>query len=379
MKILILYHSSNQVVLMDSLCKNLNDVSSSVDSFDTTAIRLFSPKRHKKSIWVWLYRKKKYLPRGRSFVEKHFLHRLILHLSRDYDVIDVQSLFKPMYSYLVPQFKKMGKKVKVGFWGTDFYNFSFIPEHEKWQNVVLKHADIIHIGTEAMKTDVVKRFPQYEKKMRTGVFGNQHLDDLKEFRKQPERYDKSFISEDINGKIIVTCGYNARSRHQHLKMIEAINELPLELQNSIHVVFPMTYLRESSYLEKFNKALENVHFQYTVINEYLTENQLFTLRTITDLYINIIVSDALSSSTQEHLFSGNVVIVGEWLPYNIFEDNGLFYIKTSLEKLSDNIRYALTNIDKLKSKSSSNAERLYNITSWKSAISNLKGMYEELA
>jgi len=364
------------MVLMDSLCENLNKAGVYADSFDTSLIRFFSPKGQKKPILVSLYKLTKKLPYGKRFFERHFLHRLIMYLIKDYDIIDVQSLFKPMYGYLVPKFKEKGKKVKVHIWGSDFY--MDIPDRVRWQVKVYDKADIIQIATEQMKSDFFGRFPQYEHKVRIGVFGNQQLDNLIEFHKHPEKQDLSFIRGDYQDKLIVTCGYNARSRHQHLKMIEALDKLPHELLDSIFVIFPMTYLRENNYLKQVEDALKNVRFSYVMINDYMTENQLMSLRTMTDLYINIIESDALSSSTQEHLFCGNVVIVGDWLPYSIFEENGLFYIKTSLEQLYHNIFYALTHMEELKKKSAENPARLYRITSWESAIPKFKEIYEEM-
>ncbi len=376
MKVLILYHISHQVVLMDSLCENINKVGIYADSFDTSLLRLYSPRGKKRSIWVWLYKKTQKLPRGKGLIKRHFYNRLILHLSSSYDIIDVQSLFNPMYCDLVPMFKKRGKKVKVHIWGSDFY--IDMPNRTSWQMKVYEKADIIQVATEQMRCDFVKRFPVFESKIRVGVYGNQHLNDLMEFKKHPERMDLSFLSGDNQGKLVVTCGYNAISRHQHLKMIAALDNLPQELQDRILVIFPMTYLRETEYLKQVENALSHVHFKYAMINDYMSEDQLMSLRLITDLYINIIESDALSSSTQEHLFSGNVTIVGDWLPYSIFEENGIFYIKTSLEQLYDNVYYAITHMDELKTKSTNNPDLLYGVTSWESAISKFKGIYEEM-
>jgi len=376
MKVLILYEISHQVVLMDSLCENLNKIGIDAESFDTSLLRLYSPKRHKKSFWLWLYKKSQKLPRGRGFIERHFYYRLILQLSKGYDIIDVQSLFNSMYSFLVPKFKENKKKVKVHIWGSDFY--MNVPEWVRWQVKVYERTDIIQIATKQMAGDFIKRFPEYKNKIRSGVFGNQHLDDLLDFKKHPEKTDLSFIKGDFKGKIVVTCGYNARSRHQHLKIIEALNRLPQEQQDKLFVVFPMTYLREKKYIQKVNQSLENVHFAYFMINEYMSEEQLKSLRMFTDLYINIIESDALSSSTQEHLFCGNVVLVGDWLPYSVFEENGVFYLKTSLDQLQNNIDYAITNLNELKKKSSDNPNNLYNICSWSSAIPRFEKIYNEM-
>lgn len=378
MKILILYPATNQTVLMDSLCNNLNDLGLYADSFDTASLRLYSPQGHKRCIWVWLYKAALKLPRCRSFIECHFFHRLILLLAKDYDVINVQSLFQSIYSVLVPKFKNRGKKVVLTIWGTDFYYHINEVKWPEWQIIVFNACDAIQIATESVKNAFVNKLPQYKDKIRVVIFGNQHLDDLATIKKHPECIDYSFIQGDYQGKIIVTCGYNARSRHQHLKMIEALERLPRELQSKIFVVFPMTYLREEKYLIKIEDALKHVHFKYTMINQFMTESQLFSLRMMTDLYINIIESDVLSSSTQEHLFCNSIVIVGDWLPYDVLEENGIFYIKTSMYDMYDNIYYALINRNKLKMQCMDNPERLYKLTSWKSAKGKFKEMFEQL-
>lgn len=376
MKVLILYDISHQVVLMDSLCENINKIGIYADSFDASLLRFYSPQGGEKCFWVWLYKKAQRLPHGKGFIKRHFYLRLILQLSKNYDIIDVQSLFEQKYSFLIPKLKEMGKKVKVHIWGSDFY--LDLPERVRWQVKVYESVDIIQIATNQMKMDFVKKFPEYKSKIRVGVFGNQHLDDLIDFKMHPERMDLSFIPVYYNGKIVVTCGYNARPRQQHLKMIQALNDLSQEQQDKLFVVFPMTYLRDDEYIRRVEGALSNVHFKYVMIKDYMTETQLMSLRMITDLYINIIESDALSSSTQEHLFCGNVVIVGDWLPYSIFEENGVFYIKSTLEQLSNNIKYAIAHIDELRIKSTFNPSLLYGITSWKSAISKFKNVYEEM-
>ena len=378
MKVLILYHVSHQNVLMDSLCENINKEGLYADSFDTTSVRLYSPKGKKMPFCVRLYKLTRRLPRGKHFLERLFLHKIILFLIRDYDIIDIQSLFLPMYKDLVTIFKEKGKKVKVQMWGTDFYQYSFEPSWYNWQKTVLENADIIQVGTKAMKNDFDKRFPELEKKLRIGNFGNQHLDDLIDFKKHPEKNDLSFLSGDYKGKLIVTCGYNAYPRQQHIIMIEAINKLPSQLLDYLYVIFPMTYLRDDAYLKKVNEALKNVRFKYEIINNYMTEHQLFSLRMITDLYVNIIKTDVLSGSTQEHLFCGNAVIVGEWLPYNIFDENKLCYKKTSLSQLSYNIYDTLVNIEDFKRRCVDNQDRLYAIASWKSAVSNFVSIYREM-
>ena len=131
-------------------------------------------------------------------------------------------------------------------------------------------------------------------------------------------------------------------------------------------------------MDEIYNVLKNTDINYQVITNRLTEEQVLSLRIITDIAINIQTSDVLASSLQEHLYCGNILIVGEWLPYSIYDENGIFYIKTSLEQLYHNILYALTHMEELKKKSAENPARLYRITSWESAIPKFKEIYEEI-
>lgn len=72
-------------------------------------------------------------------------------------------------------------------------------------------------------------------------------------------------------------------------------------------------ITESDYMSIVEETLSQSKFQYVVFKSFLTENLLLSLRMSTNIIINIIMSDALSSSTQEYLYSKGVVIVGDRL------------------------------------------------------------------
>ena len=208
--------------------------------------------------------------------------------------------------------------------------------------------------------------------------GRYEFDVLEKMFADKSLIDTSFLSKHAEGKLIITCGYNGRRMQQHLVILEAIDKLPDNLKQRIFLFLPMTYkLAEEHYNEVYEK-LEDMGIPYQIQKERLSLEQNLTMRMKTNIVVNIQKTDALSGSLQEHLYCSNVLIVGDWLPYEILSENGVFFIKTSLDTLSINIKEAIIHYDKYKKKCNNNRTNLYNLTSWKAILPQWKTMYEEL-
>ena len=375
MKILIIYHISHQIVLMKSLCEQINKVGLYADAFDINSLIFMSPKGHKKPIPLAIYKLLIKIPFVRHYAKKLLYKKLILNIAKGYDIIDIQSLFNKFYLTIVSELHTK-KKIKAQLWGSDFYRTT--PEKLKWQNIVFRYVDIIQVSTQQMADDFTTIHPKLKEKVRVGTFGNQHLDDLNYLFEHPDKEDLSFLNHDYIGKTIITCGYNGGEKQQHLEIIKALSSLPPNIKKELFVIFPMTYLAQKNYLDEIYNVLKNTDINYQVITNRLTEEQVLSLRIITDIAINIQTSDVLASSLQEHLYCGNILIVGEWLPYSIYDENGIFYIKTSLPSLSQNINEAIYNKKALKDYCKTNPQKLYDITSWNVTTNQWKRIYEEI-
>ena len=59
----------------------------------------------------------------------------------------------------------------------------------------------------------------------------------------------------------------------------------------------------------------------------MTDDDVARLRRVTDIYINIQKMDQLSGAMLESLYSGSVVITGDWLKYQVLCDEGVFLHK----------------------------------------------------
>ncbi|MBD3807847.1 MAG: hypothetical protein IE880_03920 [Epsilonproteobacteria bacterium] len=87
--------------------------------------------------------------------------------------------------------------------------------------------------------------------------------------------------------------------------------------------------------------------------------------------INILVTDSFSGSMQEFLYANNIVITGSWLPYDVFDNEGIIYEKIdSAGKLSDKLEDILSNLQSYKTNLDKNIDIISKLSSWKYNIQN---------
>ncbi len=382
MKVLILHPRNNdQLSLMESLCEQLNNYGIHANRIEFNTYKFNSPKGDP-TPWVcriFLFFEK--IPKLRVISRKLFRKYIIKFYSdiiKDYDILDLQSSAKKEFADIAEKAQKNGVKVKTLIWGSDF-NLE-TPEQRPWKDRIYKYSDIIHLGPirKEKNGEFVKRYPKYASKIRRAPVGRFQFDDLEKIFKNPNLIDDSFLSIDAKGKLMVTCGYNGREMQQHLLLLDAIDKLPLELKQKIFLFLPMTYLLKEDYYIKVQGKLNKLGIPYQIQKERLTLEQNYTMRMKTDIAVNIQEHDGLASSIQEHLYCGNVLIAGEWLPYSIYLENGIFYLKSSLDNLSNNIKDVIEHFSEYKQKCIYNRENIYKITSWKAVLPKWKEMYNEM-
>lgn len=292
----------------------------------------------------------------------------------DYDVIDIHS-YDLYYNTIIPKIKKLGKPLIIMVWGSDFYRASKEALEKKRLGFAL--ADIIHLESETVKEDFLKVYPEFEGKIRIVQFGLNQLDLLRDELKKLDNHVTVIPNDSYKGKMIVTCGYNGIESQQHIAMIDALANMPDTLKEKIYVLVPFTYGWKPEYKGKVIDRLNLSGLPYTLLDRRLTDSQITELRMISNIVINIQITDSFSASLQEHMMAGSVMIVGDWLPYKVFDDAGIFLIKTTLEGLKDKIEEVMTHYDMYKEKSATNKENVYNLSSWKGVATKWIDIYKE--
>lgn len=375
MKVLILYGFSNHDQLIKSLCKNLNEQGIVADSFNVVSWKFFSLNNHKRPFLLSLFTPFMIIPKIRGALIKFLNIIIITKLSRSYQIMDIH-YFGSNYDKLIEVFLSNGKKVKITIWGSDFYRANH--ERRQIQRGFYHKVDTISIGTLQMKNDFLQVYPECEEKIRLAKFGISQFDIIDELQLNgyASNYKKELGLPD--DKIIITCGANGSEGHQHALIFESLLKLPVDIKNKIFLVVPMSYGGSPEYKKKINEKLSQLDLPFKQFVTSLPIEDVCKVRIVSDIAITIQKTDAFSAAVQEHIYSGGILIAGEWLPYSILTDSGIYYIQTGLDNLTETIGKCIIDLQSEKQKCISNKPKMEKISSWKSTINDWKKIYEEL-
>lgn len=375
MKVLILFQFDNHEQLINKLCKNLNAHNINSDSFNIVSLKFTGYNNYRGPLYLKIIKPLIKISIIQTFLIVIFRKKIILSISNNYDIIDIH-FFDPAYENLIDPIKRKGKKIIITLWGSDFYRVNqarFEQQREYYQKV-----DTIHIATQQMQNDFIKIFPEFKDKIRLAHFGIAQFDIINELTSISDNETLKKELEIPSGKIIIACGTNGSEHHQHLLIIENILKLSTFCKNKIFLIFPMTYGGSTSYIKAVERKAESSGIPYKVISSPWSINDICKLRIVSDIAITIQKTDSFSAAVQEHIFSGSIMICGEWLPYQKLFQSGIFYLSTSLESLVDTISDAINNFSMLKNKCLTNKSKMSEISSWNSVIRDWLCIYNEL-
>jgi len=305
------------------------------------------------------------IPKIRVLIYRIFRNRIILSLSNKFDSIDIH-FYSPIYNSII---EKIDKPIKVVFWGSDLYRV----EDERIDEIKKSLGKIktLHFLTPEMKNFAEEKGITHSNSF-VQPFGVVHFDVIKTLK---ETYDpdKAKLPKD---KAIMAVGYNASPNQQHIKIINEINLLPKEVKDKIHFIFLLTYGGNKDYILSIKDLLIKNNLDFTIIEKRLSEIELCKIRLSVDITMNFQITDGFSSSIQEHFYAENIMILGEWLPYNWLKTYGLNFHNVRLQNLSKTILDILSNLDSEKELAKKNAKNIEVISKWSSCISKWKDIYE---
>ena len=214
----------------------------------------------------------------------------------------------------------------------------------------------------------------YDDKVRHVYWGNSDYDAIDNLPSgKAEEFRNSLLKNQENE--IVTCGYNGAEGQNHAAIIEAIQGLPKEIKANASFLFPMTYGANPEYLSKVRSALDKAGVHYTIIDKYISSEEIAAIRLASDVVVNIQKTDAFSGSLQDHLYCNNVMIIGEWLNYVPLDNNDVYYIKTAITELSSKLEAVLSELPKYKELCLGNHDKMANLTSWKAVLPRWASCY----
>lgn len=321
------------------------------------------------------------IPKLRGFVKYYIkLLFLIMKKKNEFKVINIHYASKHICNviYILSKLKLFkNNRIILTMYGSDFYRSE--QKYKKKMGKYFEIIDKINFTNPKMLEEVDLFYNnKFQDKFKLVSFG---LSNLEEIKKNEKKISKEEIKLEYGikpDKIVITCGYNAIEQQQHEKIIKAILKLDDKIKEKIYLIFPMNYGRDKQgRIDKVEKILAETKVDYFISKEYLTGEKLAKLRRVSDVMINIQTTDQFSGSMQEYIFSGNLIITGNWLPYDILEKKGIKLLKVDkVDEIKENIEkifyekivYSRKDIELAK-------QIIWELSSWDSNLKKWKSLF----
>ena len=265
---------------------------------------------------------------------------------RHYDIVNIH-FPQAFLSYLMRHFQRMSVSIVVTPWGSDVLRLKGKRNRRQLARVFSK-ADYVTVGPNGdigrtlaneMKMDGSKFHPL--------AWGSETIDYINEHLQDVSTEDAKRML-GLEGRYVITCGYNAFKEQRHELIISAIREIKSQLPPELILLFPVTYgfsygTQKVDYVNGLKDLCKVSGLDAVFYEDYLSVAELFYLRRATDMFVHIQTTDGGNSSLQEYVLCGKKVVHGSWLHYNKLEQyEPLFYYPVDdLDHLGDAILNAL--------------------------------------
>jgi hypothetical protein len=296
-------------------------------------------------------------------------------IPKTYQIIHIQFVRNKLAYILF--LKKKTKHLIASIWGSDFYRLK--ESRRNSLKKILDKADIITFTNKETYQEAYTCFNYNDQRYRIIRYGLQPLEVLKKLI-ETKTYCKIHFGIPENN-IIITIGYNGRPEQNHIKILNLFgesNEL-MALKKDLYFIFPITYGGDQSYIHKLKEALLDFPYKYILLEKFLPDREIAYLRKATDIFIQLQPTDQLSGAMIEHMYAGNIVITGDWLPYSIIKRCGVYFRTISrFEYLMDDVRYCIQNLPEELQKVEMNHEKIYGLGGWPINVKGWKEIYDYL-
>lgn len=274
------------------------------------------------------------IPLLRALEVSYNWHRKFHQFSykRKYDIVNIHY---PLYhhNYILNDLQLITDNLVLTPWGSDVYR---IDEHKRR---ILKNvfdaARFVTGAGDRFTRDFMKKFDIPNKKFVHADIGSEMIDYISE--------NKGVLSTDgakrelgIEGRYVITCGYNSQKAQRHIDIINAISKVRDRLPRDLVLLFPVTYPKENAqYVSELKKITKEKDINSIFLEDYLDVNNLFVVRQATDMFIHVQTTDANNASIKEYLLLNKNCINGAWMVYDDIETDSYkpYHTVSSIEEL----------------------------------------------
>lgn len=300
----------------------------------------------------------------------HLIFKTLFSLKKEIVLFHAMGLFNIALLTLFSMFSINKKRVSV-FWGSDF-NLSGDKRNLRFL-LVSRFSHRILFANEDMANRFVKKYGG-SKKVRIVRFGLKSLEDI-DFV-----LSEGFVKTSKR-KSVHVCS-NSSPNQQTLEVIHTLEQLQaqlFELGNEVEFVFNLAY-GDQDYKVTLIETLERSNLCNIVIDsEFRRGTSLAKHRLSADILINVQRADMLSGAMQEVLYSGNKVIIGNWLNYNCLTNLGCkFYVINRIEDLGQALLASLKESPDNSEQIQLNRLAIGSLSLWSNSIKTWVGVIDEL-
>lgn len=345
-----------------------NKVEVSLLDFDT--LKFYEDGKLQDESYAKSFKKYLKIPKIHMIIRMFFIARFLSnHSFKAINIHFVYVYYVLIYSFLVKN------TLIFTIYGSDFYRMN---PFKRWlQKFLYEKAKTITFTNSLSKKSFLDYYGTFANKTKVCRFGLGTLDFIDKNRDKDVMEMKQILGFSQT-KIIVTCGYNATKGQQHEAIIKNISLLESDLLDQVQFIFPMTY-GDKAYRETIKKMLEKTNLDCIVLEEFLYEDKNAYIKLASDVMINMLQTDSFSGSMQEFLYANNLVITGSWLPYQVFDEAGIYYHKIDRieqldSKLSEVLEYLKNRVEN--GKTMKNISIIDSLSSWKNNIKSWIDTYE---
>jgi glycosyltransferase involved in cell wall biosynthesis len=175
---------------------------------------------------------------------------------------------------------------------------------------------------------------------------------------------RKWLKKEQLNKCCISIGYNNRNAQQHIKVIEELSKLNTNFKNNLLLILPLTYPKDNLYKKKIKTELDRKSLPYFIIDRYVSEKEIIELRLISDIYINMQITDMFSTSVLEYMALDTITINGDWLPYSYIQDEGIYAHTANWDNLANVTSTVIQNLKNEKNKLTSNREKIRDLIDW---------------
>lgn len=285
--------------------------------------------------------------------------------------VEMVNIHSSRWYYLLILHSLKKRNFIITFYGSDFYRTSnFIKNIQK---PLYEKAKFLTFTNPQTKKSFLKYYKKYNEKSFVCRFGLRTLEYIDKNRDK-EKFEVKEKLGYAQDKTIVTCGYNSTKEQQLISIIENIKKLPKRTLDKVQFIFPMTY-GDNEYKKEVLDILKNCNFNYKVLEDFLVGDENAYIKLASDIMINVLKTDSFSGSMQEFIYAGNIIITGDWLPYELFEKKGIQFIKIdNLHKLHIVIEEEICKYKK--NDLINNVKIIHELSSWEKNIDNWVNVLE---